>query len=194
MIEFASNVIDSHLCNIIKDLEKDSSEKPKTALLRPIVKKNERNKIENYRPVSILNGMSKIYDRCIHNSLSSYAETILSNSISAPKKSYSSKKNIENWKKSRDNKNFVGTFLMDFSKAIDCIPHDLLAPIRAYGLSEDAVTFVHSYLKRRKQCVKINDTDSVFQIHLFGIPQGSTLGPILFNILINDFISFIKDV
>ena len=83
---------------------------------------------------------------------------------------------------------------MDFSKAIDCIPHNLLAPIRAYGLSEDAVTFVHSYLKRRKQCVKINDTESVFQIHLFGIPQGSTLGPILFNILINDFISFIKDV
>ena len=190
MIEFASNVIDSHLYSIIKDLEKDSSEKPKTALLRPIVKKNERNKIENYRPVSILNGMSKIYDRCIHNSLSSYAETILSNSISAPKKSYSSKKIIENWKKSRDNKNFVGTFLMDFSKAIDCIPHDLLAPIRAYGLSEDAVTFVHSYLKRRKQCVKINDTESVFQIHLFGIPQGSTLSPILFN----DFISFIKDV
>ena len=102
MIEFASNVIDSHLCNIIKDLEKDSSEKPKTILLRPIVKKNERNKVENYRPVSILNGMSKIYDRCIHNSLSSYAETILSNSISAPKKSYSSKKHIENWKKSRD--------------------------------------------------------------------------------------------
>ena len=102
MIEFASNVIDSHLCNIIKDLEKDSSEKPKTALLRPIVKKNERNKVENYRPVSILNGMSKIYDRCIHNSLSSYAKTILSNSISAPKKSYSSKKNIENWKKSQD--------------------------------------------------------------------------------------------
>ena len=102
---------------------------------------------------------------------------------------------IENWEKSRDNKNFVGTFLMDFSKAIDCIPHDLLAPkLRAYGLPEDAVTFVHSYLKRRKQCVKINDTDSVFQIHLFGIPLGSTLGPILFNILINDFISFIKDV
>ena len=61
-----------------------------------------------------------------------------------------------------------------------------------HGLSEDAVTFVNSYLKRRKQGVKINDTESVFQILLSGIPQGSILGPILSNILINDFIFLLK--
>ena len=56
---------------------------------------------------------------------------------------------------------------MDLSKAFDCIPHDLLAAkLHACGLSEDAVTFVHSYLKRRKQGVKINDTESVFQLCL----------------------------
>ena len=64
--------------------------------------------------------MSKIYERCIHSSLSFYAETILSNFISAYKKSYSSNhvllRLIKNWKKSRDNKSFVGTVLMDFSK------------------------------------------------------------------------------
>ena len=53
---------------------------------------------------------------------------------------------------------------MALSKASDCIPLDLLAAkFHAYGLSEDAVTFVHSYLKHRKQCVKINDTESVFR-------------------------------
>ena len=53
------------------------SKEPKTVLVRPIFKKNERNRqIRNYRPVTILNGMSKIYGRCIHDSLSSYAETI----------------------------------------------------------------------------------------------------------------------
>ena len=84
---------------------------------------------------------------------------------------------------------------MDLSKVFDCIPHKLLvAKFHAYGLSEDAVTFVHSYLKCRKQGVKINDIESVFQILLSGIPQGSILGPILFNILINDIIFFIKDV
>ena len=63
--------------------------------------------------------MSKIYERCIHNSLSSYAETILSNFISACKISYSSNhvllRLIENWKKSQDNKIFGGTVLMDLS-------------------------------------------------------------------------------
>ena len=109
--------------------------------------------------------------------------------------SYQHIKLIENWKKVRDNKNFVGTVLMDLSKAFDCIPHDLLAAkLHAYGLSEDAVTFVHSYLKRRKLGVKINDTESVFQILLSVIPQGSILESILFKILINDLFFFIKDV
>ena len=80
---------------------------------------------------------------------------------------------------------------MDLSKALDCIPHDLLATkCHAYGLSKDAVTFVHSYLNRRKQGVKINDTERVFQIILSGIPQGSVLGFILFYVLINDLLPF----
>ena len=116
--------------------------------------------------------MSKIYERCINNSLSSYAETILSNFVSVYKKCYSSNhvlfRLIANWKKSRD-KNFVGTVLMDLSTAFDCIPNDIFAAkLHAYGLSEDAVAFVHSYVKRRKQGVKINHTESVFQILLSG--------------------------
>ena len=62
ILSHASNTIDSHFCNIMKkDLRKNNNSEPKTALVRPIFKKNERNKIENYRPVSILSGMSKIY-------------------------------------------------------------------------------------------------------------------------------------
>ena len=81
VIKFALNVIDSHLYNIIiKDLEKNKYlEEPKTALVRPTFKKNERSnsKIRNYRPGSILYRMSKIHGRYIYNSPSSYAETIL---------------------------------------------------------------------------------------------------------------------
>ena len=90
--------------------------------------------------------MSKIYERCLHNSLSFYAETMLPSFISTHKKSYSSYhvllRRTENWKKLRDNKSFVGTVLMDLSKAFDRIPHDLLASelfffvYHAYGLSK----------------------------------------------------------
>ena len=62
VIKFFSDLIDSHLYNIIiQDLEKSKySKEPKTALAKPIYKKNKRNKIGNYRPVSILIGMSKM--------------------------------------------------------------------------------------------------------------------------------------
>ena len=77
----------------------------------------------------------------------------------------------------------------------DCTADDLLvAKLHAYDLSEDAVKFVYSYLKRRKQGVKVNDTESFFQIILTGIPEGSVLGPIIFSMFINDLLLFIKDV
>ena len=70
---------------------------------------------------------------------------------------------------------------MDLSKAFDSISHDLLvAKLHAYVLSMDAVTLIYSYMTRRKQGVKINDTKSLFKILLSGIPQGSLLSPILF--------------
>ena len=107
-------------------LGKQGLRRAKNSISKNHFQENERNEIRNYRPVSILNGMPKIYERCVHDSLSSHAETILINFISAYKKSYSSNhvllRLIENCKKSRDNKNFVGTVLLNLSKPFDCIP------------------------------------------------------------------------
>ena len=60
-----------------------------------------------------------------------------------------------------DNNYFVGAVITDLSKAFDCIPHDLLiAKLEAYGFDNYAIRYVYSYLKNRKQCVKINNTYS----------------------------------
>ena len=95
--------------------------------------------------------------------------------------------------KALDEKFLVGRVLMDLSKACDCIPHDLLiAKLHAYGFSQKTVTFIYSYLKCRKQKVKVNNFLSDFLTLLSGVPQGSILGPILFNIFLNNLLSTLK--
>ena len=100
----------------------------------------------------------------------------LSQSISASTENYSSFhvliRLIENWKESLDKGFITGAALIDLSNAFDCIPHDLLvAKLHSYGISLNAATFIYSYLKRRKQNVKIHDVFSSFQTLLSKVPQ-----------------------
>ena len=83
---------------------------------------------------------------------------------------------------------------MDLSKTFDCIPHNfLIAKLHGHGFNKKALNFLYSYLKCRKQIVKINDTESFFQILLLGVTQGCIFGPVIFNHFVSDLFFFIKE-
>ena len=100
---------------------------------------------------------------------------------------------VEKWRQCPDGR-VSGTLLTDLSKAFDCLLHDLLiTKLVAYGFNYNSLQMLQSYLSKRKQRTKINDAYSKCCEILFGVPQGSILGPLLFNIYICDMFYDIDD-
>ena len=96
---------------------------------------------------------------------------------------------IETWKTKLNMGHKVGVIYMDFCKAFDIINHELLiAKLKCYELGQHAVEFFRSYLSNRYQCC--NPLGDWKKIIVEGVPQGSVLGPLLFNIFFNDMLFF----
>ena len=94
-----------------------------------------------------------------------------------------------------DNGNVFGALLTYLSKVFDCLPHDLImAKLNSYGFNLTALNLIFNYLTKRKQRTKINHSYSAWEDILFRVPQGSILGPILFNIFLSDLFLIVDDI
>ena len=101
---------------------------------------------------------------------------------------------LEKWKSAVDKGKSFGALLTDLSKAFDCLSHELLlAKLHAYGFSIAALRLIHSYLTYRRQRTKINVSFSSWEEIVFGVPQGSILGPLLFNNFLCDLFFIMKE-
>ena len=122
---------------------------------------SNKNVISNFRSVSISTTFSKIYERVTKKLIDKATDKYLSPSISAYRQNYKTQhvliRLLEEWMEGLDNNFVVRGVFMDLSKAIDCIPHDLLiAKLKAYGFGDYLVHYLYSYLDNRKRCVSMN--------------------------------------
>ena len=134
--------------------------------------------------MSVLSLLSKFFERLLYDQFSHNLEKYLNSLLCGFRKAHSTQhalfKLLQSWQEELDKSGFVGTILMDLSKAYDCLPHDLLvAKFEAYGIGKTDLNLIHNYLSNRKQRTKINSSYSDSYDIVRGVPQRSILGPLL---------------
>ena len=134
----------------------------KNADITPAHKKGDRTGKSNYRPVSILPAMSKIYEKLLYCQISTHMETKVADNLCGFREGHSAQHwrivLLEKWRATLDKKGFSGVLLTDLSKAFDSLSHDLLlAKLYAYGFDYNSVKLIHDYLVNRHQRVLEGD-------------------------------------
>ena len=182
----------SYICDFFNDCVKQENFLSflKLANITQVFKEGFKGSKDNYRPVSILPTISKIFEKLLCKQIILFIDPVLSNFECGFRKEFGVQDcllaMLEHWKSEVGKKRVYGVFLTDLSKAFDCLSHELIiAKVNAYGFSLSALKLIDSYLSKKQHRTKINQPYSTWEDILFGVPQDS---------IINDLFLVVKDV
>ena len=172
----------------------------KKGLITPLYEKDDPLNPLNYRPITITSSLSKIFEKRLHEQINQYlsSDKLLSPLQFGFREKISTQDAFsyftESIRKHVDENDTIYSVCIDLSKAFNSVSHQVLMnELKLIGFNDDSLELIFGFLSHRSQQVNINNTVSDIIETYQGVPQGTVLGPSLFNIYINDITKYISE-